>query len=142
MFALLFCAVLCMTRISSARSTEPSEDVRHCAYKREEALRLARIYGDVDLDNRLCSAEISLYKANTLYFYERWLLALHPNNNIMDHCDIDQDGYITEEDFANSLDTCLHTCDDITTFFEYFLQRSARNNYVKPGPAAVDCTQN
>lgn len=141
MFVLFFVTLLISASLSSARSTVPSEDVRTCAYSREEALREARIYGDVDLDNRLCTAEISLYKANTLYFYERWLLALHPNNNIMNHCDIDRDGYITEEDFANSLDTCLHTCDDITTFFEYFLQRSARNNYVKPGPEAVDCTQ-
>lgn len=141
MLVLCFVCLLVLVQSSIARSTEPSKDVLTCAYSRDEAMREARIYGDVDLDNRLCTAEISLYKANTLYFYERWLLALHPNSNIMDHCDIDRDGYITEEDFANSLDTCLHTCDDITTFFEYFLQRSARNNYVKPPPETVDCAQ-
>jgi hypothetical protein len=133
--------VLCCAALASARLSEPTADVRDCDYSRGEALKLARLYGDVDRDNRLCTAEISLYKHKTLYFYERWLLALHPNSNIMAHCDLDGDGFITQDEFENSYDTCLHTCEDITMFFQYFLERSERSGYVKPPPETVDCSQ-
>lgn len=114
-------------------------ELQRCKYNRNDAIDCVLKYGDGDHDRYLCPEEIAQLKKAQLHVWERVISYLHPSSDIMDHCDADRDGAVSEADFDKSIRTCLHTCEDLTTFFEYICLRADASipPYV---PKKVKCT--
>lgn len=109
-----------------------NNDLATCARDRNEAIDCILKYGDADHDKRIDSREIRILKDGVLYWYENWYDALHPNDEIMKKCDRDGDGFVSEQDFDNSLDTCLCKCEGVLDLMARICDRAAANNYKPP----------
>jgi hypothetical protein len=114
-----------------------SDDLRNCQFDRNDAIDCAVKYGDLNGDRLLDANEIVTLKAAMFTILERFVALLYPVSHIMEHCDADQDGKISESDFDKSLETCLATCDRVTTFNRLVCTRAKRTHY-KPPVAAKE----
>lgn len=101
-----------------------SDDLKNCKLKRDDAVSCMLKFGDTNHDRRLEESEIETLKSNMLYFWEKWVDLLHPVTEIMDHCDYDRDGFISEDDFYKSYRTCMPRCKDVLQFDMYICSRA------------------
>ena len=131
--ALLLLAVVALTSCKVPRS-KYTDDLRNCKYDRNDAIDCVQKYGDSNHDRLLTPDEIIVLKREMFYIWEKAVLLLHPQDDIMDHCDHDRDGVISERDFDESFNTCLHTCADVTDFNYYICDRAKKWNYVAKLP--------
>lgn len=124
---ILLALLCCCCIVCSHKHVAPKDDesLIKCKYSRADAIKCAKKYGDTNNDNAICFREIEQLKDAVLWIWETIIMSLYPSQNIMKRCDFDQDGYITDEDFENSKDTCLHDCDALHDFFNYVCNRAA-----------------
>lgn len=109
---------------SDDKPPAPDASLKHCAYKREEAIECAQRFGDREHNadgtrgnGLICAAEIQQLEQQVLG-WGSWLLDfLYPAERIIARCDYDGDGQISLRDFEMSSETCLHDCDKLTLFF-------------------------
>lgn len=103
-----------------------------CPRQRADAVACARRYGDSDGDGMITAAEIDAVIARYLTIPERtlvWLaqkLGLEDTRTVLAHCDADQDGRISQQDFEASADTCLKDCGRVMKFFKFVCERAER----------------
>jgi hypothetical protein len=108
-----------------------TDDLRNCAFDRNEAARCAEKYGDIDGDRAVNATEVRILMDNVLQGpIERTLAFFFPVSHVMSHCDVAPvDGKITEADFDASLVTCLATCDRVTKFMTHICDVAKRMHY-------------
>lgn len=111
-----------------------SDDLKQCEFKRDDTIACMIKYGDINEDRKLDVEEIGIMKKNMLYFYEKFVALLHPDSEIMEHCDYNRDGFIDEDDFYKSYKTCMPFCFSVTDFNYYICSRAEYANYQKPKP--------
>jgi len=138
---LLLVAVLAVAGAAQARLERSaySADLRSCKYDRADAGEWLLANADLDCDRALSPHEIHVLRSNMLYWYEKLISSLHPQSDIIRHCDYDGDGAVSAEDFDRALPTCLHTCEDLATFYYYIIDRANFIDYA-PDKDAEKCT--
>lgn len=100
---------LCILAIFSAHLIAAEDN---CKVTREDCIVCARHYCDINRDGGIDVEEIRAIKNKYLTFWERffaWALNQSPER-MMELCDADNNGLITEIDFKNSSETCLAEC--------------------------------
>lgn len=105
-------------------------------YTRNDIVRCAQVYLDGDGDGRICNAELVAAKAALLGPLEKFVDWFYPTGDIMEHCDFDRDGFISQLDFEQSWETCLNNADKRSTVNHYVCARAKALSFV---PTAVDC---
>lgn len=116
------------------RVCQASENERSfvgCEHQREDAIECAQRYGDRNHDRLISSDEVDWMRSHYLSKVERTLVwiaekfGLDTTREVMEKCDYDGDGAISEEDFALTRDTCLKNCDRVSKLFHFICDRAA-----------------
>lgn len=96
-----------------------------CAYTRDLAVHCGRLVTDLNHDDLVTVAEMEAAKASALAWYERQFANLvgPSSQQVLDMCDADKDGRISEADYANSEATCLTDCATIANTVDYICKR-------------------
>lgn len=109
-----------------------------CTPSREEATACARKYVDTDHDGLVTVKELDAARDRNLSWLERMIssIAAESNERILAKCDVDGDGFISEQDFAMTNlspaekkdpakinNSCLVKCASIEKFFKYLCKR-------------------
>lgn len=114
-----------------------NDDLLACPRDRNEAIDCILKYGDANHDRKINEQEIRILKDGLLYWYEKWFDELHPNNEIMEKCDADDDDAVDEEDFDKTLDTCLSQCSGVMDLMIRICDRAVATKYKPPRLAPV-----
>ena len=109
-----------------------NDDLLACPRDRNEAIDCILKYGDANHDRKINEREIRILKDGLLYWYEKWFDELHPNNEIMEKCDADDDDFVDEEDFDKTLKTCLWQCSGVMDLMIRICDRAVANKYKPP----------
>lgn len=138
MLIFLLATLAVVAAVSKKPQQQLDASLLTCNHTREAAISYARLFGDGDLDGKLCPAEIVELKSNVLNLLERFLAWFYSIEKIMGDCDYDGDGFLTERDFQQNGKTCMKTCTDVEKFFFYVVEPAQKMNYTAK---RVACTK-
>ncbi len=135
--ALLAIVTLAVARVAPPQQTD---ELRNCSINRNELFSCFIAFADINGDKALSSCEGDVFADSQLNWLEDGLRLLYPMSHVMKKCDMDHDGLIDERDFDKSIGQCLFECSKIELAWHKLCQRALDDNYRKPFPEEVKCS--
>lgn len=115
-----------------------------CPWQRFDVINMTGLGFDLNGDQLIEPYEIEF--AKHYYFSPIELIFGESTKEVMDHCDCDGDGYISQDDFLNSDMSCIRNCDKAREVWWFLGSRIANGKPysgvaipdAKDRPAALD----
>lgn len=116
----------CLNGASKTRAAYEADlaSWKNCRWQRSDVINMTGMGFDLNGDKFIDAYEIEF--ARHYYFSAPELIMAESTKEVMEHCDCDGDGVISEEDFLNSDMSCIRNCDKAAEVW-YFLGSRIKN---------------